>query len=46
MEITRVGSQSSAKGPSDWFTGTVRIAQCELIRCFNAKSQHESEEPS
>jgi quercetin dioxygenase-like cupin family protein len=25
MEITRVGSQSSAKGPSDWFTGTVRI---------------------
>src|SRR3954464_9573808 len=25
MEITRVGSQPSAKGPSDWFTGTVRI---------------------
>jgi len=25
MEITRVGSQSSGKGPSDWFTGTVRI---------------------
>ncbi len=25
MEIKRVGSQSSAKGPSDWFTGTVRI---------------------
>ena len=25
MEITSVGSQSSAKGPSDWFTGTVRI---------------------
>jgi quercetin dioxygenase-like cupin family protein len=25
MEIARVGSQSSAKGPSDWFTGTVRI---------------------
>ncbi|MBZ5493776.1 MAG: cupin domain-containing protein [Acidobacteriia bacterium] len=25
MEITRVGSQPSGKGPSDWFTGTVRI---------------------
>ncbi|MBZ5672739.1 MAG: cupin domain-containing protein [Acidobacteriia bacterium] len=25
MEITRVGSQASAKGPDDWFTGTVRI---------------------
>src|SRR5579872_1143447 len=25
MEIKRAGSQSSAKGPADWFTGTVRI---------------------
>jgi len=25
MEITRIGSQPSAKGPNDWFTGTVRI---------------------
>ena len=25
MEIARVGSQASAKGPSDWFSGTVRI---------------------
>ncbi|GAB3490420.1 cupin domain-containing protein [Spirosoma knui] len=25
MEITRVGSQPSAKGPEDWFTGLVRI---------------------
>ena len=25
MEIKRVGLQSSAKGPSEWFTGTVRI---------------------
>jgi quercetin dioxygenase-like cupin family protein len=25
MEITRVGSQPSAKGPPDWFTSTVRI---------------------
>src|SRR3954453_5241506 len=25
MEITRVGSQPSAKGPADWFTGTVRV---------------------
>ena len=25
MEIKRVGSQPSAKGPTEWFTGTVRI---------------------
>lgn len=25
MDITKVGSQSSIKGPADWFTGTVRI---------------------
>jgi quercetin dioxygenase-like cupin family protein len=25
MEIKRVGSQPSTKGPADWFTGTVRI---------------------
>ncbi|HEY4064181.1 MAG TPA: cupin domain-containing protein [Puia sp.] len=25
MEIKRVGSRSSGKGPEDWFTGTVRI---------------------
>jgi quercetin dioxygenase-like cupin family protein len=25
MEIKRVGTQASGKGPSDWFTGTVRI---------------------
>ena len=25
MEITRVGSQNSGKGPAEWFTGTVRI---------------------
>jgi quercetin dioxygenase-like cupin family protein len=25
MEIRRNGSQSSNKGPADWFTGTVRI---------------------
>jgi len=25
MEIKRSGSQPSAKGPGDWFTGTVRI---------------------
>src|SRR5260370_39646850 len=26
MEIKRVGSQPSSKGPVDWFTGTVRVA--------------------
>ena len=25
MKITRVGSQPSGKGPTDWFTGTVRV---------------------
>lgn len=25
MKITRGGSQPSARGPADWFTGTVRI---------------------
>ena len=25
MDIKRTGSQPSAKGPSEWFTGTVRI---------------------
>ena len=25
MEITRVGSKPSGKGPAEWFTGTVRI---------------------
>lgn len=25
MDITRIGSQPSAKGPEDWFSGTVRI---------------------
>ena len=27
MKVTRVGSQPSAKGPPDWFTGVVRIDQ-------------------
>ena len=25
MEIKRIGSQPSGKGPADWFTGTVRL---------------------
>ena len=25
MDIKRIGSQASVKGPSEWFTGTVRI---------------------
>jgi quercetin dioxygenase-like cupin family protein len=25
MQITRVGSQPSGKGPAEWFTGTVRV---------------------
>jgi quercetin dioxygenase-like cupin family protein len=27
MEIKRIGSQPSVKGPADWFTGNVRIDQ-------------------
>ncbi len=27
MNVTRIGSQSSVWGPSDWFTGVVRIDQ-------------------
>lgn len=27
MKVTRNGSQPSARGPADWFTGTVRIDQ-------------------
>jgi quercetin dioxygenase-like cupin family protein len=27
VKITRIGTQPSAKGPSDWFTGVVRIDQ-------------------
>ncbi len=38
MEIKRVGSQSSVKGPSEWFTGTVRIDQP-----FQASDPRESE---
>jgi hypothetical protein len=25
MDIKRVGSQASGKGPAEWFTGTVRV---------------------
>jgi quercetin dioxygenase-like cupin family protein len=25
MEITRIGTRPSGRGPEDWFTGTVRI---------------------
>ncbi len=25
MEIKRIGSQPSGRGPAEWFTGTVRI---------------------
>ena len=39
MEIKRIGSQPSAKGPSEWFTGTVRIdplfqaSEPALVQC-------------
>ncbi len=28
MEIKRIGSQPSSRGPAEWFTGTVRIDPC------------------
>lgn len=31
MNIQRAGSQPSAKGPADWFTGTVRIDPLYLV---------------
>jgi quercetin dioxygenase-like cupin family protein len=34
MEIIRAGSRPSGKGPSDWFTGTVRIDP--LFNAFDA----------
>ena len=34
MEIVRAGSRPSGKGPSDWFTGTVRIDP--LFNAFDA----------
>ena len=32
MELKRSGSQPSAKGPADWFTGTVRIDPLFAVR--------------
>jgi len=32
MDIKRAGSQPSGKGPSDWFTGTVRIDPLFLVQ--------------
>jgi len=32
MEIKRVGSQPSGKGPADWFTGTVHIDPLFAVR--------------
>jgi quercetin dioxygenase-like cupin family protein len=32
MDIRRAGSQPSGKGPSDWFTGTVRIDPLFSVR--------------
>ena len=32
MEIKRIGSQPSGKGPADWFTGTVRIDRPRRVK--------------
>ena len=37
MKIERSGSQSSVKGPSDWFTGTVRIESSVRRQCTGAR---------
>ena len=36
MEIKRAGSQNSAKGSSEWFTGTVRISPLYLAHVVGA----------
>jgi helix-turn-helix protein len=39
MDIKRIGSQPSAKGPSEWFTGNVRIDplfQAPILHSFRA----------
>jgi len=36
MEIKRVGSQPSAKGPSEWFTGPVGSFDRGLIAVFTS----------
>ena len=35
MEIKRIGSQPSGKGPDEWFTGTVRVTVS-----FNRTTRH------
>src|SRR5207245_2935252 len=45
MEIKRVGTQASTKGPGDWFTGTVRIDPLFQARpepCYKRAVQEES----
>jgi hypothetical protein len=32
MGITRIGSQTSVKGPEDWFTGSVENLNCEVAK--------------
>ena len=37
MDIKRAGSQPSGKGPSDWFTGTVRIDPLFQAECSGSR---------
>jgi hypothetical protein len=55
MEIRRVGSQPSGKGPAEYFTGTVRIASpgtlltyrsSILLSILGGSSQGSSQTPS
>ena len=45
MDIKRIGSQASDKGPSEWFTGTVRIDplfQAPARHMFDVLALHSS----
>ena len=40
MEIKRIGSQPSGKGPDEWFTGTVRVEPLYFNRYPHRTSIH------
>jgi hypothetical protein len=39
IDIKRIGSRPSQKGPEDWFTGTVRLTRCSNRRSLHARAQ-------
>jgi hypothetical protein len=39
MDIKRVGTQASGKGPADWFTGVVRILYFKRLHRLASRGQ-------